>query len=384
MRQVRHNQCALAEPVRRRSALQGSAGFSLVELMIAMLLGLLVVGALGQIYVGSRDVNRIIANAVTLNENGRFAMELFTRDIRLAGYFSCGGAKSKVAHALRAETFWLRLEGITGFDGGGDAQSPDTLPSAFDTLPAPLAGTDVLVVRYADVRRGRIVRSGEMDIGNKRFVFASRHPFALGQVLIANDAACDQTSVFQVVSSINSGSFIVSYDKNATTVSPGNCSNHLAGDYSCADADRTLRERDPADRFVNAQLTPLTARAYFVANLPSSECTPTAASCAALAQCPTLYTAGADVTGAVPVLRDVTDLEISYGIDSAVNENVPGSGDASVDFYLDATEVMAQGRWHQVISIKVDLSITNADCVQVDFVTTTALRNSPTGNLLAY
>ena len=361
------------------------AGFSLVELMIAMMLGLLVVGALGQVYVGGRDVNRIITNAATLNESARFAMEFFTRDIRLAGYFSCGGAKSKVANALRNETFWLKIVGIEGFDGGDDVRAADTLPSEFSTLPTPLAGTDVLAVRYADVRRGRIVGSGNMDLANNRFVFTTPPAYPLGQVLMVNDEACDQTSVFQVVGSQSTtASFVISYDKNATAVAPGNCTNKLAGDYACGDADLALAERDPTDRFVNAQLTPLTSRAYFVANLPRADCQPTTSTCAALANCPTLYTAGLDTAGAVAMLRDVTDLEVVYGIDDEVDRNSPGSGDASADRYLNAQEVTSQDRWHQVISVQIQLEITNADCKAMDFVTTTALRNSPTGSLLAY
>jgi len=362
-----------------------TAGFTLVEILIAMFLGLLVVGALGQIYVSGRVVNRVIENSATLNENGRFAMEFFARDIRLAGYFACGGAKSMMADALSEETFWTRLQGIEGFDGGDLLIAADTLPDVFDALPPPLAGRDVFAVRYADLRRSMRISPGDLDLGNDRFLFDTTHPFVAGDVLVVNDAACHQAGVFQVMYAYNdSGNHSISYDPDATNADPGNCTDKLAGEYTCADPDRALKEANPVDNFVGGVLTPLTVRTFFVANRPADECTPTAIDCAAIAHCPTLYVAGTDVAGAVPVLPDVTDLEVTYGIDADIEAGQPASGDADVDAYLSAHEIRAQGLWHKVISMRIQLQLTNADCRRVDFVTTTALRNSAGGGLLAY
>jgi type IV pilus assembly protein PilW len=362
-----------------------AGGFSLVEILIGMTLGLLVVGALGQIYVGGRVVNHIIEDTATLNENGRFAMEFLNRDIRLAGYFACGGAKSRIANALDGETFWLRLQGIEGFDGGTDARAAEALPSVFDALPTPLDGRDLFVIRYADQRRVLRVTAGDLDLGNDRFVFDTTQPFAQGDVVVLNDAACHQASVFQVMDAYNAdGYHAISYDPDSATVVPGNCTGKLAGEYACDDPDRSASERDPLDGFVGAELTPLVARTFFVAELPADDCTPTTSDCAAIAACPTLYLAGTDAPNGVPVLRDVTDMEVTYGIDADIDEDLVGSGDADVDAYLGAHEVNAQDRWHQVISVRIDLELTNADCNQVHFQTTTALRNSATGSLLAY
>jgi type IV pilus assembly protein PilW len=360
-------------------------GYTLVEILIAMVLGLIVVAGLEQIYVSGRVVNRIIDNTGTLTENGRFAMEFFARDIRLAGYFSCGGAKAVLANALNEETFWTRLQGIDGYDGGTDIRAAEPLPDVFDALPDPLDGRDVLVLRYADLRRAMVVDAGGHDPGNDRFLFDTTHPFARGDVLVLNDAACHQTAVFQVMGAYNEPPvFYISYDPDATTAVPGNCTDNLAGEYDCDDPDRALAERQPADNFVDAEVTPLILRAFFVALQPADECTPSVDDCAAVSRCPTLYVMGTDVPGAVPVLRDVADLEITYGVDTDIVPHQMGSGDADVDAYLDAHEIRAQDVWHQVISVRIRLDLINADCRTVDFVTTTALRNSATGDLLTY
>ena len=368
------------------TAARRAGGFTLVEILIALVLGLLVVGALGQLYVGGRVVNRVIETSATMNEEGRFAMEFFARDIRLAGHFSCGGAKAKLANAVDGQTFWTILRGLDGYDGGEPSSiAAETLPSVFSDWPSPLPGRDILVLRYADLRRSMPVTTGDFELGNDRFRFDTTHPFAEGQILILNDASCVQTSVFQAVHAYNNDNdHSVSYDPDATTASPGNCTSHLAGEYDCTDPDRTFKERDPLDSFVNAELAPLTVRAFFVANQPTNQCTPTAEHCAAIANCPTLYVAGNDVPGAVPVLPDVTDLELTYGIDDDIERDQPGSGDADVDAYLRADQVRAGDLWHQVLSVRLHLELTNADCRTVEFDLTTALRNSATGALLSY
>lgn len=65
-------------------------GLSLIELMIALVLGLVVVGAAGGVFLANR---RVYAASETLNrvqENGRVSFELMARDLREAGGNPCG------------------------------------------------------------------------------------------------------------------------------------------------------------------------------------------------------------------------------------------------------------------------------------------------------
>jgi type IV pilus assembly protein PilW len=61
-------------------------GFSLVELMVAMLISSIVVIGIIQIFVSNRESFRVQANLGRLQENSRFALEHFSRVVRLAGY----------------------------------------------------------------------------------------------------------------------------------------------------------------------------------------------------------------------------------------------------------------------------------------------------------
>src|SRR5690606_16585162 len=74
----------------RPGAARRQGGATLIELMIALLLGLVVVAAASGLFLTNK---RVYASTETLNriqENGRVSFELMSRDIREAGGNPCG------------------------------------------------------------------------------------------------------------------------------------------------------------------------------------------------------------------------------------------------------------------------------------------------------
>ena len=63
-------------------------GFGLVELMISMLIGLVIIGALVSLFVNTSGNNRELARANSMIENGRFAIKVLEDDLTHAGYWS--------------------------------------------------------------------------------------------------------------------------------------------------------------------------------------------------------------------------------------------------------------------------------------------------------
>ena len=64
-------------------------GFSLVELMVAMLIGLIILAAVVQIFVGSNATYRLDEGLARVQEGARFSMDFLAKDIRMAGYMGC-------------------------------------------------------------------------------------------------------------------------------------------------------------------------------------------------------------------------------------------------------------------------------------------------------
>lgn len=63
-------------------------GFSLVELMVAMVVSLLLLSGVIQVFVSSKQSYRVVDSYSRLQENGRFAVDVLSRNIRMAGYRS--------------------------------------------------------------------------------------------------------------------------------------------------------------------------------------------------------------------------------------------------------------------------------------------------------
>lgn len=75
-------------------AFRGSGGFSLIELMIALVLGLLVVGAAFVVFQSNRNSFRASEGVNRIQEGARVAFELLSADIRSVGGGGCSSASS--------------------------------------------------------------------------------------------------------------------------------------------------------------------------------------------------------------------------------------------------------------------------------------------------
>lgn len=116
-------------------------GLTLVELMVAMLLGLVVVGAVVSVLLSSRQ-SYTTNNALSqVQDNARIAFELMARDIRQAGSSPCGN--SNVSDVL-AGTGWYHWVNGAGLFGVDNATAPATPLAPLPTAPAPTAGPAIV------------------------------------------------------------------------------------------------------------------------------------------------------------------------------------------------------------------------------------------------
>lgn len=101
-------------------------GFTLIELMVALLLGLLVVAAAGSIFLSNRRVYGASEAVNRIQENQRAAFELIARDIREAGMNPCSRFNATNPITVQITTpnaqFWERFANgvFGGADGGQD------------------------------------------------------------------------------------------------------------------------------------------------------------------------------------------------------------------------------------------------------------------------
>ena len=100
-------------------------GFTLIELMVALLLGLLVVAAAGSIFLSNRRVYGSTEAVGRIQENQRAAFEMMARDIREAGVNPCSrfNASNPITIQMTGADaqFWARFaNGVFGATSGGN------------------------------------------------------------------------------------------------------------------------------------------------------------------------------------------------------------------------------------------------------------------------
>jgi type IV pilus assembly protein PilW len=97
--------------------MSNEGGFTLLELMIALSLGLLVAAAIGSIYIGSNQTYRVQEDSARIQEIGRYALEVLGRSLRQAGY-----ADLPVTPTSTKTTFTgTPINGTNGAAGAPDA-----------------------------------------------------------------------------------------------------------------------------------------------------------------------------------------------------------------------------------------------------------------------
>lgn len=64
-------------------------GISLVEILVALVISLFLLGGIIQVYVGNKTSYRFTDAVGRVQENARFAMDTMAEDLRMAGFFGC-------------------------------------------------------------------------------------------------------------------------------------------------------------------------------------------------------------------------------------------------------------------------------------------------------
>ncbi|WP_460455891.1 prepilin-type N-terminal cleavage/methylation domain-containing protein [Arenimonas alkanexedens] len=178
---------------------RGQAGFSLIELMIAMILGLLVVAAAGGVFISNKRVYNAAETLGRIQENGRVAFELMSRDVREAGGNPCGSAIRPINMMTQGNNgYWSSYnDGLGGYEGAAPGLATGT------GVGQRVAGTDVIEIHSATGGGIRVTGhpnpSAELDV-------SSSAGLAVGDVLLVCNIG--RSFIFEVTSLPGAGTKI--------------------------------------------------------------------------------------------------------------------------------------------------------------------------------
>ena len=104
-----------------RESLRRQRGVTLVELMVALALGLLITVAMLKVYVDASRMYRFNEGLARVQENGRFALEFIRRDARVAGFWGCYSDAPLTNQISATSDAWLDVAAghITGTNDDG-------------------------------------------------------------------------------------------------------------------------------------------------------------------------------------------------------------------------------------------------------------------------
>lgn len=346
-------------PTATRIPLPGAAGFSLVEIMVALAAGLLLSAGIMQVYLGVKQTYNAQEQLARLQENGRYALDIMSNDIRMAGSIGCRSRPKELNNTLNNPTdlyfdFFHRLVGYeaTGTGPGNTYQIAKTYPSpssaAGGWLPqipdaAPqvkgnvIAGTDIIAAR------GRIGQSVELQALTATQLTVAFDPIRdhgfgiqdsandVGKLAMATD--CQQTAWIFQVTGINgaAGSLTLSH---AAGSNPGNAKTTWTGTTHTSSLDHPYPFGAPP-----AEVSEVATIVYFVGQRTPSATDPTPG--------PSLYRrVGTD--NAQELVEGVESLQVLYGWKSGTDT-------------LQYVTADAVGDWNEVASVRIGLLLRTVD-----------------------
>jgi type IV pilus assembly protein PilW len=295
------------------------AGLTLVELMIAMTLGLLLIGGALQVLQSSQQSYRLQENMSRLQENGRFAIEMLARDLRMAGFSHCGSIDRLGIH-----------NNVKGADGDAD---PSFDFDASDSLGAyqpegALAGSDALRLQLADTRSLRVAaaedsgKGGDEGGASKANLKVAGNALGLEQDDVVTVSNCREGDTFRITNKprqTSDPSEVVTLAHAAD----GNTSPKLKGSYD--EGDRLLRIRqhgwfvgETGERYADDK--PATALFRDTGSGPQA------------------------------IVGGVRRMRLGYGVDD--------DADGSVDRYEAAADV---ADWGRVVAVRASLLLETTD-----------------------
>ena len=331
------------------------SGFTLIELMIAMLLGLVVIAGVTSVFLAGQQSFRTNSALADVQDSSRVAFELMARDMRQAGLTGCNGANGtnlnfSITNVLthRGPAWWANWgNSVRGYD---DATVDPALTTG---MPAPAASTSSVQLIGAATQPAST--NTLYDGSNAQFVLdASAPTLQAGDIVMV--CTPGRAALFQV-GTYAAGTHTVTFAASGT---PGNSTTDLgcvtpavSPDIYCFPPNSLLSRIQAVDWYIGANTAGGTS----------------------LYRVSVVNNAGVATPTAQEMVRGVTAMTITY-LDPAVTAISGG--------FVPASTIDANSGWLGVTAVNVALTVdstaprvgaTGSKPIERSYSFTTTLRN---------
>lgn len=313
-------------------------GLSLIELLIAMVLGLTLATGVMQLYVSNNTADRDQEARLRIQENGRFGLNFLGQEIRMAGYLGCLGAidGTTVNITLAATPLGFQPQfGVQGWEAAGtdpgqinnsannvavvSSNTAEWTTTGVNVIPVVNAvpNSDIIRVWGAEGSPGvvSVINSG----ATPTMVLDTAIGLAASDFVLVSD--CEQADIVQACTVTDNAPATNSTISISNTCVPGNNASALISSVAPAEAIKLQGTLFWVGKRGNVATNP---PALFRARLAANG------------------TAGV----AEELIEGVESMQILYG------ENLDGDVRSTVETYVPADQV---GNWLNVISVRISL-----------------------------
>jgi len=199
---------------------QSERGFSLVEILIAMTLGLILISSMIAVFSGNKRSSELNSATADLQESARYALEQMSRDARMAGFMGCIDVNSSDAIRVNANNPPTNDVALTATTGAVIVDKQIWEPAfpgyALPTVNEAKPGTNALMLQYGSADTTELAQemtiAGLADPGAPVTAFAGPDIAAGDLAIISN---CDHADLFHVTGALTGGGGTVQYQHSA-------------------------------------------------------------------------------------------------------------------------------------------------------------------------
>jgi type IV pilus assembly protein PilW len=347
-------------PVHRAALSRGrQRGFTLVELLVSIALGLAVIVALSSVYVAAKQTFRFQETTGRMQEDANFALEQVAREVRMAGFGGCRGVDTVTVSGT--PTTFPQM-GLATAPSGKDSANPlsavyptDTAITAQPLAPANfIRGFDAVPAAILDVGGPTASAAASAlffsTASARALSVSAAMAAATDNLSIASNAYSWPTGMTMVVSDCSSSSLFVSGLSGSTAITHTTTDGNTANNF-------------PSNNLygVDAIVMPVEWYLYFVATRSG-------------AAAPSLYRVfydGSSRGNAQELIANVEDMRIHYGeningkdtVTSAACVLASGGATCEATHQADVwrTTAAAVTDWSRVVAVRVGLMMVSSD-----------------------
>lgn len=294
-------------------------GFTLTELMVAMTVGLIVLGSVLTVLVNSKKNYVTQDSLARLQENARFALNYIVRDLRMAGYYGCMNDIDAVTdHVNNGGTGSLFDSSVPleGFEQGADTWKPSDSTLRVNEI---YNNTDAITIRFADGSNRIPVEKPYMPQPSAALQLAAGNGLEVGEIVVVTD--CASADIFQITGPQDPDIAGTINHNTGAGVSPGNATQNLSKSYE-----------------ENSKIIKIKSVRFFIGTGASGY--------PALFRDSVKVSSGAAAPQVDELVDGIENMQILYGIDTNNNDGVP-------DTYVNATNVGTN--WDNVVAVRITL-----------------------------